>query len=57
MSHGSFAAVLWLVTSAAQAQPAKSMIDKIAAEISAERIGKTIRKLVSFGTAIRSRKP
>ncbi len=47
---GSFAAALLLATSVAQAQPAKPMIEKIAKEISAERIEKTIRKLVSFGT-------
>ena len=41
---------LCLVTVTAHAQPAKPMIEKIAAEISAERIEKTIRKLVSFGT-------
>ena len=44
------AVALSLGTVTVQAQPAKPMIDKIAAEISAERIEKTIRKLVSFGT-------
>ncbi len=39
-----------LTAGAAQAQPAKPMIEKIAKEISAERIEKTIRKLVSFET-------
>ena len=47
---GSLFAVFMVGAGTAQAQPAKPMIDKIANEISAERIEKTIRKLVSFGT-------
>lgn len=46
----SLAVALGLANATAQAQPAKPMIDKIAAEISAEGIERTIRKLVSFGT-------
>ena len=46
----SFFAIFILLAGNVHAEPAKPMIEKIAKEISAERIEKTIRKLVGFET-------